>query len=118
MFKKIFTLAVAAAFAVSGALADAPKYIFYFIGDGMGIQQVMNGHNYSRHCLHRDTPLLMTSFPVASFATNYSANSDVTDSAAAGTALSTGHKTNNGVLGLDAAGDSVVSVAQYLFDQG
>lgn len=118
MFKKIFAFAAATAFAVSGAMADTPKYIFYFIGDGMGIQQVMNGHNYSRHCLHRETPLLMTTFPVASFATNYSSNSDVTDSAAAGTALSTGHKTNNGVLGLDAAGDTIVSVAKYLFDQG
>lgn len=37
--------------------------------------------------------------------TTYSADSNITDSAAAGTAMSTGVKTNNGVIGLDPEGN-------------
>ena len=72
------------------------KYVFYFIGDGMGVNVVnitdtylsnVNGERGSKS-------LLMTQFPVATFSTTFSANADVTDSAAAGTALATGKKTN------------------------
>ncbi|MDR0394912.1 MAG: alkaline phosphatase [Tannerella sp.] len=79
------------------------KYVFYFIGDGMGVNIVnateaylsaMNGERGS-------VSLLMTQFPVASISTTYSADADVTDSAAAGTALATGKKTKNNYLGVD-----------------
>jgi len=43
--------------------------------------------------------LLMSSFPVNSNMTNYSASSYVTTSCAAATAMSTGFKTNNGIIG-------------------
>ncbi|MGM9922288.1 MAG: alkaline phosphatase [Bhargavaea sp.] len=44
--------------------------------------------------------------------TTYSANSDVTDSAAAGTAMATGVKTDNGVVGLDAEGNELESILE------
>ncbi|EMR06394.1 Alkaline phosphatase 4 precursor [Bhargavaea cecembensis DSE10] len=44
--------------------------------------------------------------------TTYSANSDITDSAAAGTAMATGVKTNNGVVGLDAEGNELESILE------
>ena len=95
----------------------APKYVFYFIGDGMGIPAVTNAQLYNKHVLHNE-PLLMTTFPVVSMATTHSASSDVTDSAAAGTALATGTKTKNGMLGMAPDTTAVNSIAKILFDDG
>lgn len=104
--------------ATGAILAGTPKYIFYYIGDGMGMGQVMAAEAYNRTVLGNDDHLLMMQFPVASTLTTYSASSPVTDSAAAGTALSTGHKTNNGMLGMTPDSAEVVSVAKTLFDDG
>lgn len=109
----IISLAVALA-----ALADAPRYIFYFIGDGMGMGQVMAAEAYNRTVLGNGNPILMMQFPVASQITTYSASSPVTDSAAAGTALATGHKTRNGMLGMDADSTVVNSIASELAAKG
>lgn len=98
--------------------AAAPKYLFYFIGDGMGMGQVMAADTYRRIALGCDTPMVMMQFPYSGILTTYSASSTVTDSAAAGTALATGHKTNNGVLGLNADSVAVNSIASILHDQG
>lgn len=101
-----------------GAIADAPKYIFYFIGDGMGMGHVMATQNYNRIVLGNEEPLLMMQFPIASMAMTYSATGPITDSAAAGTALSTGYKTKNGMLGVTPDSVPVVSVAKNLKDAG
>ncbi len=108
----LFLLAVAT---VYGA---APKYIFYFIGDGMGMAPAMAALAYNRAVLgHAELPLMMK-FPVAGQVSTYSASSPVTDSAAAGTALATGHKTQNGMLGVTADTIPVVSIAKILKDNG
>ncbi|MFC2949222.1 alkaline phosphatase [Virgibacillus sediminis] len=44
----------------------------------------------------------------------YSASSNITDSAAAGTAMATGVKTNNGTIGLDADGNEVETILETL----
>ncbi len=98
--------------------ASSPKYVFYFIGDGMGMGHVMSAQNYNREVLKSNEPLLMMRFPVVSMVTTYSASGRVTDSAAAGTALSTGYKTNNGMLGVTPDTLPVTSVARYLKDAG
>ncbi len=100
------------------ASAHAPKYVFYFIGDGMGMGHIQGAQNYNRIVLGNSEPLLMMQFPIASMAMTYSASSHVTDSAAAGTALSTGHKTNNGMLGVTPDTVAVTSVAKQLRDMG
>mgnify|MGYP000814670621 FL=1 len=115
---RIFSAALMAAAITATAWAKAPNYIFFFIGDGMGIAQVTNAQLYNARVLGNSTPLLSTTFPVASMATTHSASSDVTDSAAAGTALSTGHKTVNGMLGVTPDSVAVTSVAKELFDAG
>lgn len=115
---RIFSAALMAAAITATAWAKAPNYIFFFIGDGMGIAQVTNAQLYNARVLGNSTPLLSTIFPVASMATTHSASSDVTDSAAAGTALSTGHKTVNGMLGVTPDSVAVTSVAKKLFDAG
>lgn len=111
-----FLLSLCVAAAAYGA--EAPKYIFYFIGDGMGMAQALSAQVYNRTVLGDDGPIVMMRFPVASQSTTHSASSPVTDSAAAGTALATGHKTNNGMLGMTADSTAVVSVAKELFDRG
>lgn len=94
--------------------AKKPKYIFYFIGDGMGMAPVLCAETYNRTVLGNDQPLLMLQFPVVTVATSYSANRTITDSAAAGTALATGHKTNNDMLGQTPDNQPVQSIASEL----
>lgn len=93
--------------------AKAPKYVFLFIGDGMGVNQVNFSEMYlsSMNGKIGVEPLLFSQFPTVGFATTYSASSLVTDSAASGTAIATGHKTTNGYLGVDPDGGSLESVA-------
>ena len=82
--------------------AQQAKYVFYFIGDGMGVNQVLGTEMYRGELEGKIgvTPLLFTQFPYATIATTFSATNGVTDSAAAGTALATGNKTKNGALGV------------------
>ncbi len=100
------------------SLADTPKYIFYFIGDGMGIAPSMASITYSRKVLGEEKLPLMFNFPYVGQVMTWSASSDVTDSAAAGTALATGHKTRNSMLGMDADTIPVTSVATLLKEKG
>lgn len=90
------------------------KYVFYFIGDGMGVNTISLTNSYlsAMHGERGSASLLMTTFPVATMATTYSANSDVTDSAAAGTALSCGKKTNNSYIGMDPEENRLESIAE------
>src|SRR5690625_5694640 len=63
-------------------------------------------------------PLAMTSMPVHGMTSTYSSDSEVTDSASSATAFATGHKTNNGMLGVLPDGTPVESVAHYANDIG
>lgn len=96
------------------AYAQQAKYVFYFIGDGMGVNQVNGTEMYLAEQEGRIgvKPLLFTTFPVASFATTFSATNSVTDSSAAGTALSTGAKTYNGAIGMDDNKEVLQTVAE------
>ncbi len=97
------------------------KYVFYFIGDGMGVNQVNGTQTYLAALEGRIgiTPLCFTQFPVCGLVTTFSATNGVTDSAAAGTALATGRKTGNHVLGLLADEETpVTSVAQWAHEAG
>ena len=115
MKRIILSLFAVVAFVAS---AQSPKYVFYFIGDGMGMGPVMSALTYKRLVHPEQQPMVMTSLPVVSFCQTFSASTPVTDSAAAGTALSTGKKTKNSMLGMDADTLSVTSVARYLKDAG
>ena len=91
-----------------------PKYIFYFIGDGMGPSHVLATELYlgeMQGVIGRPQKLVFTQFPESAFVTTFSASNGVTDSAASGTALSTGSKTSNGRIGTDADGNNLYSVA-------
>lgn len=111
-----------AAFGTPAAAAEVPaqqaKYVFYFIGDGMGMGPIMAAQNYNRMILGNSTPLTMMQMPVAGWCQTYSFSSPVTDSAAAGTALATGTKTRNGMLGMGPDTVAVYSIAKELHDNG
>ncbi|MBO4453455.1 MAG: alkaline phosphatase [Paludibacteraceae bacterium] len=97
------------------------KYVFYFIGDGMGANQVLGAEMY-RSAINGE-PLgrkqtLMTTFPVSGHASSYSASNGITDSSAAGTCLATGSKANNGTLGLDKDGNQLTTIAEQLKAEG
>lgn len=111
-------MGIAGAALSTAARDQGPRYIFYFIGDGMGMGPVMTAQAYNREILKNDQPLLMMQFPVVSWCMTYSASHSITDSAAAGTALSTGHKTKNGMLGMDPDTVSVTSIARQFKDAG
>ena len=97
------------------------KYVFYFIGDGMGANQVLGAEMY-RSAI-QGAPLgrvqtLMTSFPYSGSAGTFSASNGITDSAAAGTCLATGKKTKNGMLGLGPDSTRLTTIAEELKAEG
>ncbi len=96
----------------------SPKYVFYFIGDGMGLNHVYGAELYNKDTGYGPETINFLHFPVIVPVTTYSANSRVTDSAAAGTALATGHKANNSHLGVDADNNPVTSVAIWAKEAG
>lgn len=118
---KINKLLFASTLALTSAIcasAGETKYIFYFIGDGMGMGPVMAAETYNREVLKNDKPLTMMQFPTVGWCMTYSASSPVTDSAAAGTALSTGVKTKNSMLGMSPDTLAVTSIAKTLKTHG
>ena len=78
------------------------KYVFYFIGDGMGVNQVNAAETYLGALEDRIgiRELCFPSFPYVALINTQSATNGVTDSAAGGTALASGNKTKNGALGV------------------
>lgn len=111
------TLLVVALQSISAT--DKPRYIFYLIGDGMGLGHTIAANYYNCTVRGATEPLLMMQFPHVGLVTTYSQSDIITDSSAAGTALSTGHKTANGIVGL--APDSITplqSIASYLKGEG
>ena len=123
--RKIFNILAAAALlfmAVSCTSQEKhAKYVFYFIGDGMGFTHVAAAEAYlsqERGVIGMD-PLCFTQFPVLGLATTFSASNIITDSSAAGTALSVGEKTTNGMLCI--APDSttlLTSISYKIHDAG
>lgn len=98
-----------------------PKYVFYFIGDGMGVNQVMLTEYYLADLEGKMgfNPLCFTGFPYSGLVITHSANTYVTDSSAAGTALAGGKKTNNNVLGMLPDKETPVqSIAEMAHEKG
>jgi alkaline phosphatase len=100
--------------------AKTPKYIFLFIGDGMSQSHISLTEAYlaTQKGVIGNEPFSFTKFPVTGFATTYSASSYITCSSAAGTAIATGTKTNNGMLGIDPNGNNLKSFAYKLKEHG
>ena len=76
------------------------KYVFLFIGDGLSLPQRMTAEEFSSKI--GTGKLFINSMPHQAVTTTASANSFITDSAAGGTAIACGEKTNNYVIGMAA----------------
>ncbi|HNX39227.1 MAG TPA: alkaline phosphatase [Methanothrix sp.] len=89
----------------AAAMPGTAKNVILLIGDGMGFPQLTlariekAGENLTAYSY---AELFMDGMPSTGYVSTYSANSFVTDSAPAATAIATGNKTNNGVIGQDA----------------
>ena len=73
---------------------EAPKNVIFFIGDGMGVHQVFAALTANKGHLNLEY-LTQTGFSKTQSADHY-----VTDSAASGTAMATGNKTKNLMVGM------------------
>lgn len=124
----------------TAAFADAPKYVFFFLGDGMASAQIQSTEAYlatkyavdndlavgpnagelsAEHLLKSENRLNMTKMPVAGMQTTYDAFALQTDSASSATAFACGLKTRSGVIGMDdAKTNSYKSIAQLAREQG
>jgi len=85
------------------------RNVILCIGDGMGLNQVTLA---SVKIAGPRGRLHIERFPVAGLVRTHSANSLVTDSAAAGTAMACGVKTNNGMIGVAPDGKEYGSILE------
>lgn len=90
--------------AQTGALSAGvkePRRVILFIGDGMGVGILSIGHLYSRYSLGGDLNMIdLAKRGTCGYVTTNSESSPVTDSAASATAIATGLKTANGMIGM------------------
>ncbi len=96
----------------AGPRSDFPSNIIIFIGDGMGPAHLYAGITASDH------PLNIEKFPFAGYIKTYSSDKYITDSAAAGTAISSGVKTKNGMIGTNPDGTNAVSIMEIAHRNG
>ncbi len=88
-----------------------PKNIILFIGDGMGVSQISALKTVT------GTPNL-NRFKTIGLLTTHSENNYITESAAGGTALATGYKTNNQFVSLSPDKKPLKTVLEYAQEKG
>lgn len=89
------------------------KNIIFMIGDGMGLEQLSTAWIVNNRHMN-----ITDNFPYVGLQWTYSASKLVTDSAAAGTALFTGSKTNNGMLAMSPDGQPLETLPEYARSKG
>jgi alkaline phosphatase len=88
------------------------KNVILMIGDGMGPTQIEAG------ALYKGEALTMEGFPYMTKVETRSANAGTTDSAAAATALATGTRTNNGMVGKSPTGEELTTIVDFAASLG
>lgn len=89
-----------------------PKNVIMMIGDGMGVAQVFAGLTANGGHLFLDN------FKQVGFSKTQSSDKYITDSAAGGTALSTGHKTYNGAIGVNTDTIAIKTILEMAEEKG
>ena len=120
--KRFFAAALSAVLwllVVGAAWAEAPRNVILMIGDGMGFEQVKAASLYAAG---KEGALAFEPY-YRGEVTTHSLDScrtgaHATDSAAAATAMATGHKTANGRLGRTPAGENLQTILEYLGERG
>ncbi len=90
---------------------EPPTRVILFIGDGVGASYWTAAAFASGH-------LAVERFPVMGLVDTRSSDNKITDSAAAGTALSSGVRTSNGAIGVDPDSISVTTVLEVAQRRG
>lgn len=88
------------------------KNIILMIGDGMGVAQA-----YAALIANKGS-LYLEQFPITGFIKTNSANSLITDSGASATAMATGKKTNNGMIGVDPSNRPLKNIIEFAIHHG
>lgn len=100
----------------------AVKYVFFFMGDGLAMPQISATEAFANAISSKDVnvkKLGFSQFPVTGLCTTYDAGSLITDSASAGTAFASGHKTLNGVINMDVSKTKTYkTIAEYAKEAG
>lgn len=89
-----------------------PKNVILMIGDGMGLTQLYSGYTANRGQLN------IFNIQNIGFSVTTASDSYITDSAAGGTAMATGSKTNNRHVGVDDTGKILVPITEVLKQKG
>ncbi|MEI8113490.1 MAG: alkaline phosphatase [Bacteroidia bacterium] len=89
-----------------------PKNVIMMIGDGMGVSHIFAGLTANGGHLFLDN------FKQVGFSKTQSSDNYITDSAAGGTALSTGQKTYNGAIGLNADSVPIRTILEMAEEKG
>ncbi len=122
--------AVAVLFMTTAANADQPKYVFFFLGDGMANSQIQATEAYlttlnggsatlAEDLLKDENRLNMSKMPIQGMQTTFDSFALMTDSASAGTAFACGIKTVSGTIGMDNTKTiSYKSIAQLAHESG
>ncbi|MBD3307547.1 alkaline phosphatase [candidate division KSB3 bacterium] len=100
------------------AQAQSPKYVFLFIGDGMGMPQRAAAEMFQSGDPNSPSLLLMDKFPVHGITTTHANDRFITGSAASSTAMACGIKTNIGYIGVDPNFNPVETIAEKAKKQG
>jgi len=94
------------------AQEKAPINIILMIGDGMGLNQITAGMYFNGN------KTALEDFSSVGLAKTHSSNSLVTDSAASGTAMASGVKTLNGVVGISSKNKKPKSILEISKEKG
>ena len=101
-FAQTLAIITLALFTAIAQAQTQPRNVIIFIGDGMGPEHVKAAGLYAFGDAYPETEKFsFEKFPYHAFATTYAANAEVTDSAAAASALATGSKVDNSVISLN-----------------
>lgn len=92
--------------------AKTAKYVFLFIGDGMGLPQRAATAAYT------GKPLAIDTLPAQGITTTFANDRYITGSAASATAIASGVKTNINYIGVDPNFKPVKTVAELAKEQG
>ena len=74
--------------------SSSPKNVIFLISDGAGLSQISSAYYFKNSSVH------YSRFKHIGLIQTHSSDSDITDSAACGTAFATGNKTYNGAIGV------------------
>ena len=98
----------------------APKHIVLIIGDGTGLAQwsAYNAKRTKDINSMDSAAVVFTDFPVIGFCLTSSADAFITDSGAGATALATGKKANNYMIGMAADSSKPITISEIAHLQG